>query len=114
MFGKEPKQQEKTDFQNIMFSAKPPLEESQQANTVLQNEEEKSEDSLQPEVVNIVEKISRIVSPYFIVIVGLSLYQNNFFIGSILIIVGILSLLKISSQDVSKFLQWFKNFLGFN
>lgn len=54
----------------------------------------------QPEIVKLVEKISGILSPYFIVIVGLYLYDNNFFFGSILIIVGILSLLKVSYQDI--------------
>ena len=64
------------------------------------------------ELVNTVEKISLIVSPYFIVIVGLSLYEKNFLIGTILIVVGILSLLKVSSRDIAAFLEWFKNFLG--
>jgi hypothetical protein len=52
-----------------------------------------------PEIVTIVEKISNILSPYFIVLVGLFLYKNNVFLGTILIIVGILSLLKISWKD---------------
>lgn len=65
------------------------------------------------ELVNSVEKISRIASPYFIAIVGLSLYEDNFFLGTILITVGILSLLKVSAKDVAAFLEWFKNFLGF-
>ncbi len=66
-----------------------------------------------PELINTVEKISRIVSPYFIAIVGLSLYQDNFLIGTILIGIGILSLLKVSTQDLTAFLAWIKNFLGF-
>jgi hypothetical protein len=65
------------------------------------------------ELVNNVEKISRIVSPYFIAIAGLSLYKENFFLGTILITVGILSLLKVSAKDVAAFLEWLKNFLGF-
>jgi hypothetical protein len=112
MFGKEPQQSEKTDLQNMMFSAKSPLDQSQQQQTILQEEKSNIEELEQPEVVNIVEKISRILSPYFIVIVGLSLYQNNFLIGTILILVGIFSLLKISSQDIGKFLEWVKNFIG--
>ena len=60
-----------------------------------------------------VEKISRIASPYFIAIVGLSLYEENFFLGTILISVGILSLLKVSAKDVAVFLEWLKDFLGF-
>jgi hypothetical protein len=66
------------------------------------------------ELVNNVEKISRVVSPYFIAIAGLSLYKDNFFLGTILIGVGILSLLKVSAKDVALFLEWLKNFLGFS
>ena len=64
------------------------------------------------ELVNTVEKISRIVSPYFIVVVGLSLYDNNFLIGGILIVVGILSLFKVSLKDVTNAFNSVKNFLG--
>ena len=64
------------------------------------------------ELVNTVEKISRIVSPYFIVVVGLSLYDNNFLIGGILIVVGILSLFKVSLKDVTDAFNSVKNFLG--
>ncbi len=66
-----------------------------------------------PELINTVEKISRVVSPYFIAIVGLSLYGDNFLIGTILIGIGILSLLKVSTQDLAAFFAWIKNFLGF-
>ena len=65
------------------------------------------------ELVNTVEKISRIVSPYFIVVVGLSLYDNNFLIGGILIVVGILSLFKVSLQDLTNVFNQVKKFLGF-
>ena len=64
------------------------------------------------ELVNTVEKISRIVSPYFIVVVGLSLYDNNFLIGGILIVVGILSLFKVSLKDLTNVFNSVKNFLG--
>lgn len=75
---------------------------------------EKVNDIETSELVNNIEKISRIVSPYFIAIVGLSLYEENFFIGTILISVGILSLLKVTAKDVAVFLEWFKEFLGFS
>ena len=65
------------------------------------------------ELVNTVEKISRIVSPYFIVVVGLSLYDDNFLIGGILIVVGILSLFKVSLQDLTNLFNQVKTFLGF-
>ena len=64
------------------------------------------------ELVSNIEKISRIASPYFIAIVGLSLYKDNFFFGSTLIAVGILSLLKVSARDVADLLEWVKDFFG--
>ena len=66
------------------------------------------------ELVNIVERISVIISPYFIALIGLYLYEKNSFIGTILIAVGIVSLLKISSKDAVKFWQEIKNFFGLN
>jgi hypothetical protein len=68
----------------------------------------------QPEVVNVVEKISGIISPYFIVLVGLFLYEDNFLIGTVLITIGILSLLKISLQDISKWVKSVSKLLGFS
>ncbi|MFN9173923.1 MAG: hypothetical protein ACK58N_05250 [Synechocystis sp.] len=53
-----------------------------------------------PESVKVVEKISQILSPYFIVLVGLFLYDNNFLIGTTLIFIGIFSLLQLSWQDL--------------
>lgn len=64
----------------------------------------------QPQIVKVVEKISGILSPYFIVIVGLYLYDNNFLFGSILILIGILSLLKVSYDDVMQWIEQIKNF----
>lgn len=64
------------------------------------------------ELVSTVERISRIVSPYFIAIVGLALYESNFLLGTIFILVGVLSLLKVTTNDVGNFLEWLKNFLG--
>lgn len=60
-------------------------------------------DQEQIKTVKLVEKISSILSPYFIVIVGLYLSDDSFIIGFILIVVGILSLLKISYQDIISF-----------
>ncbi|MDJ0900266.1 MAG: hypothetical protein QNJ55_15795 [Xenococcus sp. MO_188.B8] len=72
-----------------------------------------SSEVVNSELVNTVEKISRIVSPYFIVVVGLSLYDDNFLIGGILIVVGILSLFKVSLQDLTNLFNQVKKFLGF-
>lgn len=115
MFGRQPQKNQPQDnidleLDEINFSRQksPSIAETQQQPTVLQNEltPEKSE------LVNTVEKISRIISPYFVVIVGLSVYEKNFLIGTILILVGILSLLKVTARDVATFFEWLKSFLG--
>ncbi|MGF1540659.1 MAG: hypothetical protein ACFCU5_09450 [Pleurocapsa sp.] len=110
---------EKPNLQDIQLPPRIPVDNSQQdilLPTQSTTTTEKSELSSQSnsELVNTVEKISRIVSPYFVVVVGLALYENNFFIGTILILVGILSLLKVSTKDIVTFLEWMKNFLGFS
>ena len=113
MFGKSPREPQKptmSDLQDIKLSPPSPVNLSTPQDTLLQK------DSInvieENELVSTVEKISRIASPYFIAIVGLSLYENNFLIGTILIVLGILSLLKVSTKDVGDFLEWLKNFLG--
>lgn len=113
MFGKQspksPRSEKPKNLQDIQLSppetVTPPVSQS---DTLFQ-----TEPSLVPEseLVNTVEKISRIVSPYFIVIVGLTLYENNFLFGTILIATGILSLLKVSARDVATFFEWLKTFL---
>lgn len=97
MFGKPPKETkptENSDLLDVMLSSERSPEEVKEIQLFDSVKES------QPEVVNTVEKISRIISPYFIVIVGLVLYEDNFLIGSVLIIVGILSLLKVTWQDI--------------
>ncbi|MBW4532810.1 MAG: hypothetical protein KME09_02635 [Pleurocapsa minor HA4230-MV1] len=111
MFGKSPREPQKptmSDLKDIKLSPPTTVNLTSPQDTLLQTEEI-TEDK---ELVSTVEKISRIVSPYFIAIVGLALYENNFLIGTILIVVGILSLLKVSTNDVGNFLEWLKNFLG--
>lgn len=95
MFSK-PKKEDLSD-DNPELSPLPMSETSQQQKTALsrQTESEKSE------LVNTVERISLIVSPYFIVLVGLFLYEDNFLMGTVLIVIGILSLLKVSWQDIT-------------
>lgn len=61
------------------------------------------------ETVKVVEKVSGILSPYFVVLVGLFVYDNNFFLGTLLIAVGILSLLKITWADVNQFFDKIKS-----
>jgi hypothetical protein len=110
MFGKSPREPQKptmSDLKDIKLSPSTANLASPQ-DTLLQTEEI-TEDK---ELVSTVERVSRIVSPYFIAIVGLALYENNFLIGTILIVVGILSLLKVSTNDVGNFLEWLKSFFG--
>jgi len=111
MFGKSPREPQKptmSDLQDIKLSPPPPVSSIAPQDTLLQKDNIVEEN----ELVSTVEKISRIASPYFMAIIGLSLYENNFLIGTILIVVGILSLLKVSTKDVGDFLEWLKNFLG--
>ncbi|ACB53983.1 unknown [Crocosphaera subtropica ATCC 51142] len=106
MFGRQPKEENSTDnieVPDIMFPSESELEEASQDDTELSkitNRQESSIDEENPEVVTIVERISAIVSPYFIVVVGLILSDDNFWLGLLLIAVGILSLLKISLTDI--------------
>jgi hypothetical protein len=65
-----------------------------------------------PEIVNVVEKISTIISPYFIAIVGLYLYDRNTIIGFLLITLGIISLLKITLKDINELITKVKNFFS--
>lgn len=64
------------------------------------------------ETVKVVEKISTIISPYFIAIVGLYLYDRNFIIGFLLITIGIISLLKITLKDLDELVSKIKNFFS--
>ncbi|MGL5794299.1 MAG: hypothetical protein ACRC06_07795 [Waterburya sp.] len=113
MFGKSPREPQKptmSDLQDIKLTPPPTTANANSLqDTLLQNKTEVVETN---ELVSTVEKISRIVSPYFVVVVGLALYDNNFLISTILIVVGILSLLKVSTQDVGDFLEWLKKLLG--
>ncbi len=61
-----------------------------------------------------VEKISKIISPYFVALLGLYLYRDNGLFGTILITIGMITLLKISSQDVISFVVRVRNILGLN
>lgn len=114
MFGKSPREPQKptmSDLKDIKLSPPPSVNLTPPQDTLLQTKNTVVEPE-QNELVSTVEKISRIASPYFVAIVGLSLYENNFLIGTILILIGILSLLKVSTKDVGDFLEWLKNFLG--
>ncbi len=114
MFGQSPKKtdqkNENLDLESVLFSQ----DMNKSEINLKDNDTELSitEITHQPEIVNIVEKISGILSPYFIVLVGLYLYDNNFFIGTLLIFVGIFSLLKLSWKDIKNVLDQIKNFFS--
>ena len=111
MFGQSPKNtddNDTSDLESILFS-----QESEQSEIdIAMNDTEStlSKSHNQPEVINVVEKISGILSPYFIVLVGLFLYDNNFLIGTLLIFVGIFSLLKLSWKDITLVLDKIQSF----
>ena len=119
MFGKEPEENQQSypaDLQDVTFTPDTSMAEieAKQQDTELTEltELESQPNSEKPELVNAVEKISGIISPYFIVLVGLLLYENNFVIGTILIVIGIIFLLKFSWKDVVKFLEEIKKIFG--
>jgi Na+/citrate or Na+/malate symporter len=104
MFSKQPKESSKSDNNELQKLVENTVENL--------TETENTEPETKTELVNLVEKISGIVSPYFIVLVGLILSDDNFFFGTILIIVGIISLLKITPKDISKLINWLTNFFS--
>lgn len=120
MFGKSPREPQKptiSDLQDIQLT--PPTDtdnldspQNDPQDTLLQEETEVIEVVESNEPVSTAERVSRIASPYFVAIVGLALYKENFVIGTVLILIGIISLLKIGTRDIANFLEWLKNFLG--
>ena len=100
--------QEQFNFPNVNLQSDRPGEiyQGDSQDTVLQSESEKSE------LVGNVEKISRIISPYFIVLIGLGLYDSNFLLGLILIVTGILYLFKVSTRDIAHAWEWLRDTLG--
>ena len=113
MFGKSPREPQKptvSDLKDIKLS--PPTMPTPANLNPPQETRLQTEEIFEDKLVSTVERISRIISPYFIAIVGLALYERNFFLGTIFILIGILSLLKVTTNDVANFLEWLKNFLG--
>ncbi|MEG3437639.1 hypothetical protein V0288_10960 [Pannus brasiliensis CCIBt3594] len=111
MFGKppkEPKPPEVKDLPDVVFPIKQnsPTNESTIENEIVPVP--------QPEVVTVTEKISQILSPYFIVLVGLFLYDRNGFIGFILISAGVLSIFGFPWNNLPKFIEEIKKFFRSN
>jgi hypothetical protein len=101
MFGKSKENQPETTTED-QTPGLADLVQSQRENWKELESEETSE------VVKNVEKISGIVTPYFIALLGLYLSDKNFLIGIILVTVGIVSLLKLSPQKINNFLEEIK------
>ncbi len=99
---KESNQPKNLEIQDLMIKDSSQNQEEINTNT----------DEEQPQIVRLVEKISGILSPYFIVIVGLYLYDDNFLFGTIFIFIGIFSLFKISSKDIQKWIEQIKGFFN--
>ena len=116
MFSKGNKENQETQVQNnpqiddlILSNPETPETNYSSISSASNNDDSETE---QPQLVKLVEKISGILSPYFIVIVGLYLYDDNFLFGTVLIIVGIMSLLKISYQDIKQWIEQIKGFFN--
>ncbi|MDJ0717434.1 MAG: hypothetical protein QNJ54_24985 [Prochloraceae cyanobacterium] len=110
MFGKSPKPIQ-PDIEPIVpdVSVTPepqPVYETTQPESTFMNDSnlEKSE------LVNKAETINAVISPYFLVIVGLLLYDKNFFLGLGLLIIGLLSLFRITFQDILALFENIKKF----
>lgn len=67
----------------------------------------------QLQTVIIIEKISSVFAPYFLIIVGLDIYDRTWFLSMIFLSIGTISLLKITKEKVDNFLTWLKQALGY-
>lgn len=119
MFGKRPQEEnppDPTEFFDMMMSSElAKMEEKPEQIELFDSVKEEPEELIEKsETVRNVEQISKIVSPYFIVLVGLILYEKNFFFGTIAIAIGIVSLLKFSRRDFTNFLNYIKEFFSSN
>jgi hypothetical protein len=97
---REPNPPEVKELPEMVFSIKPTPE----------TPAETTELTSQPELVTVTEKISKILSPYFIVLVGLFLYDRNGFIGFILVGAGVVSILGFSWSNLPKVIEEVKKF----
>jgi hypothetical protein len=97
---REPNSPEVKDLPDMVFPIKPTLETPPENSAV----------TSQPESVTVTEKISKILSPYFIVLVGLFLYDRNGFIGFILVGAGVISILGFSWSNLPKVVEEVKKF----
>lgn len=57
------------------------------------------------EDIYVYERVSQILAPYFVVLVGLLIYDRNFILGTVLIIIGLLVLFKVTGEKVMAFVE---------
>ena len=57
----------------------------------------------------LIEKISQVISPYFITVVGLLLYKENYLLGTILLFIGVAVLFKVSFAKIAAFVESVKS-----
>ncbi|MGF1479517.1 MAG: hypothetical protein ACFB4I_08505 [Cyanophyceae cyanobacterium] len=55
------------------------------------------------EIVYICERISQIVAPYFVMTVGVLMYNKNFLLGTVLVVIGLLVMFKITWEKLMVF-----------
>ena len=66
------------------------------------------------EKMELADKINEIISPYFLVLIGALLYKDNVLLSLLFMGIGMVSLLKISTEDIGGFIDWVKSLFGLN
>ena len=118
MFGrqsKETQEDEQLETNESLFSYQTSLETdiepSENANLGENVSLKKGKDS---EKMELADKINEIISPYFLVLIGALLYKDNVLLSLLFMGIGMVSLFKISAEDISGFIDWVKSLFGFN
>ena len=57
----------------------------------------------------LIERVSQVIAPYFITVVGLLLYKENFLLGTILLVIGVIVLFKITFTKIAVFVESVKS-----
>ena len=57
----------------------------------------------------LIERISQIIAPYFITVVGLLLYKENFLLGTLLLGIGVAVLFKVTFAKIAAFVESVKS-----
>ena len=62
----------------------------------------------------LIERVSQIIAPYFITVVGLLLYQENFLLGTLLLGIGVAVLFKVTFAKIAAFVESVKSIFQSN